>query len=333
MRGGVDGKCGGPGHFAKIYRSGVRWLECATAVGALVPAIDSSRLVRPDRLGLHPLLRLSTCTARYLLSSKVAGLKSIQPTIHTLGPLKRPRGLEKDRLQSLFVKRYASTMGCSHIEECRQVIHELRRVLELPHSTEGTYLSRFLFLTAVLQSQNSGTKGAGLTGGVQQENLWFEMLSDGSTQFVRKPPQGVRPTKDHDYYFNTYPLSHKTIGYRGSGSLALAWSKNPPGGTQRNEFESSMVIVCTRKPNLRGRWSTIGNGIYIIPLPILKEGVVFQSNNKSDSIISADHVVTCMLTAATHGLRIPFKFDPTVGRYRVMSLWHAGSDAIREIRP
>jgi hypothetical protein len=224
-------------------------------------------------------------------------------------------------------------MGTEHLETCRRVIDEFRRVLDLYHPTDGTFLSRLLYLTAVLQSQNSGTKGAGLTGGVQQENLWFEMLADGSTLFRRKPPPGVSPTKDHDYYFNTYPLSHKTIGRAGSGDLALAWSKNPPGGLQRTEFESSMVVVCTRKPSLRGRWSTIGNGIYVIPLPILKDRVVFRSNNKSDSIICADDVIACMTAATAHGLRIPFKFEPSVGRNRVVSLWHAGRDAIREISP
>ena len=223
-------------------------------------------------------------------------------------------------------------MGIDHVELCRRVIEEFRRVLDLPHPTDGTYLSRFLYLTAVLQSQNSGTKGAGLTGGVQQENLWFEMLADGSSRFRRKPPPGVSPTKDHDYYFDSYSLSHKTIGHTGSGVLALSWSKNPPGGVQRTEFESSMVIVCTREPSTRGRWSTIGNGIYVIPLPILKGRVVFQSNNKSDSIIGADDVIACMTAAAVHGLCVPFTFDPSVGRNRVVSLWHAGRDAIREIR-
>lgn len=224
-------------------------------------------------------------------------------------------------------------MGLDHIDQCRRVIAEFQRILELPHPSNGTYLARLLYLTAVLQNQNAGTKGAGLTGGVQQENLWFEMISDGSSRFSRQAPPAVTPTKDHDYYFESYPLSHKTIGRTGSGDLALAWSKNPPGGLQRTEFESSMVIICTRKPSQRGRWSTIGNGIYVIPLPVLKARVVFRSNNKSDSIICADQVIDCMTEAANNGLRFPFRFDPSIGRHRVVSLWHAGEDAIRTVRP
>lgn len=226
-------------------------------------------------------------------------------------------------------------MSFDHLEQCRRVADEFRRVLALPHPTDGNFLARFLKLSAVLLNQNSGTKGAGLTGGVQQENLWFEMIETGSTStggpvFARKPPSGKATTRDYDYHFGEYPLSHKTIGWSGSGDLALAWSKNPPGGVQRTEFESSMVIVCSRKPARRGKWKAVATGIYVIPLPVLTAHVTFKSNNKSDSIIGSNDAIRCMMEATRLGLFTPFTFDPELGRYRTISVWHAGPDAIRE---
>jgi hypothetical protein len=69
---------------------------------------------------------------------------------------------------------------------------------------------------------NAGTKGAGLSGGVAQEKLWREMLADMKAGFTDLPPAGSE-TAEADYYFNGYPLSHKTIGYKSKKpELALA---------------------------------------------------------------------------------------------------------------
>lgn len=228
-------------------------------------------------------------------------------------------------------------MQMDHSGRCQQVIAELSRILALSHTEGGTFLGRFLYLNSVLQNQNSGTKGAGLTGGVQQENLWFEVLdagnrtsSTGATRFTRECPLGIEPTRDYDYYFGDYPLSHKTIGWSGNGMLALAWSKNPEGGLERSEFESSMLIVCSRKPAARGMWSSIATGIYLVPLPVLQTTVTLTSNNKSDSIISTSDAIRCMAIAAEQRLFIPFTYDHEKGRHRFVSLWHSGPEAIRK---
>lgn len=229
-------------------------------------------------------------------------------------------------------------MQIDHSGRCQQVITEIRRILALPHPVGGTFLGRFLYLNSVLQNQYSGTKGAGLTGGVQQESLWFEMLNAGNrttggaaTRFARECPLGVKPTSDYDYYFRDYPLSHKTIGWNGSGELALAWSKNPEGGRQRSKFESSMLIVCSRKPPKRGMWVPIMTGIYLVPLPVLQSKVKLTSNNKSDSIIKSRDTIRCMTAAAEQGLFIPFTYDHEKGRHRFVSLWHSGPKSIRTL--
>jgi len=224
-------------------------------------------------------------------------------------------------------------MSIDHSSECREVIAEIRRVMALPHPIHGTFIGHFLFLCSVLQNQNSGTKGAGLTGGVQQENLWFEMLEDGSKHFQKEPTAGTSPTLDHDYYFRNYPLSHKTIGWGGSGMLALAWSKNPEGVTKRTTFESSMVIVSTRKTAQRGKWVALQTGVFVIPKNILEQNVTLTFNNKSDSIITGDDAIKCMDIAAKLGLFAPFTYDHTTGRHRYLSVWHGGAESVRQQKP
>ena len=219
-----------------------------------------------------------------------------------------------------------------HDDACRGALDEIARVLDCRRIDGTDYLSHFLYLVAVLQSQNSGTKGAGLTGGIEQEKIWIDMLQAGSSAFHRAPPPGTTSTDDYDYYWESYPLSHKTIGWRGNGDLALAWSKNPKGGRQRTRFESSIVVVVTRQPSPRSRsWDGIGQGVYVIPVTALT-GVTLKANNKSDSIFAAEDVRRCLRESRNAGLHLPFSFDPERGRSRCVSIWHAGPDAIRPVQ-
>jgi hypothetical protein len=216
-----------------------------------------------------------------------------------------------------------------HEQKCRGVVDDITNVLLSTRSDGTQFLVHFLHLLAVLYHQNRGKKGAGLTGAVQQEEIWIDMLMDGSESFKRDPPSGLVPPKDYDYYWRDYPLSHKAIGWNGNGLLALAWSKNPVGGLQRTCFESSIVIVNSHKPLGRGKWAGVGSGVYIIPLPLLESTVRLTSNNKSDSIIPADDTLTCLRASRDQGLFIPFHFEPGCGHMRYLSMWHAGLDAVR----
>jgi len=218
-----------------------------------------------------------------------------------------------------------------HRAHCKAIKEVLQAGLDQPCSigdqTE-TRKQRHLFLASVLQNMSAGTKGAGLSGGVAQENLWREMLADMKVGFTDQPPEGSE-TAEADYYFKGYPLSHKTIGYKAKyPSLALAWSKNPPGGLQRTEFTTSMVILNFKPQSQRGKdanWLDARQGAHIIPLPDLKEIVVkFDDNNKTDSLITTEDVGRLIAFSQNNDLSVYFDFDNTVGEGLVLSYWRGG---------
>jgi len=218
-----------------------------------------------------------------------------------------------------------------HRTHCHAIAQVLRMSLEQPCNSGDRGESRkqrLLFLASVLQNMNAGTKGAGLSGGVAQENLWREMLSDMKVGFTNEPLAGVE-TAEADYYFKGYPLSHKTIGYNSKNpSLALAWSKNPPGGLQRTEFTTSMVILSFRPQSQKAKdanWRDARQGAHLIPLPDLKSIVTkFGSNNKTDSLITSEFVGKLIMFSQNNGYSVYFDFDNTVGEGLVLSYWRGG---------
>jgi len=218
-----------------------------------------------------------------------------------------------------------------HLEKCREVKRTIESAIDMPCRLGGggeTRRARLLFLASVLQNMSAGSKGAGLSGGVAQENLWREMLADMDVGFSDTPPPGGA-TKDADYYFKGYPLSHKTLGYNSqSAQLALAWSKNPKEGIQRTEFESSMLILSFRKQRKKSpdqNWNTARQGVHLIPLHILPQIVTeFDDNNKSDSIIKQEYVGQLIAYSQTNSLSVYFDFDYTLGEPYVLSYWRNG---------
>jgi hypothetical protein len=219
-----------------------------------------------------------------------------------------------------------------HRAHCKAIKDVLQSGLNMPctlgDQTE-TRKQRLLFLASVLQNMNAGTKGAGLSGGVAQENLWREMLSDMKIGFTDKPPEGSE-TAEADYYFKGYPLSHKTIGYKAANpALALAWSKNPPGGLQRTEFTTSMVLLNFKPQNQRSKdanWRDARQGAHIIPLPELREIVDrFGSNNKTDSLITTEYVGRLIAFSQANGYSVYFDYDNSVGEGLFLSYWRGGT--------
>ena len=219
-----------------------------------------------------------------------------------------------------------------HRDHCKAIKDVLQSGLNMPctigDQTE-TRKQRLLFLASVLQNMNAGTKGAGLSGGVAQENLWREMLSDMKIGFTDQPPEGSE-TAEADYYFKGYPLSHKTIGYKATNpALALAWSKNPPGGLQRTEFTTSMVLLNFKPQNHRSKdanWRDARQGAHIIPLPELSEIVDrLGSNNKTDSLITTEYVGRLIAFSQANGYSVYFEYDNSVGEGLFLSYWRGGT--------
>ena len=219
-----------------------------------------------------------------------------------------------------------------HRAHCRVIKDVLQAGLNQPctlgDQTE-TRKQRLLFLASVLQNMSAGTKGAGLSGGVAQENLWREMLADMKVGFTDQAPAGSE-TAEADYYFKGYPLSHKTIGYKAKNpALALAWSKNPPGGLQRTEFSTSMVLLNYKPQTQRAKdtnWRDARQGAHIIPLPDLREIVVeFDDNNKTDSLITSEYVGKLIAFSQSNNLSVYFDFDNTVGEGLILSYWRGGT--------
>jgi hypothetical protein len=219
-----------------------------------------------------------------------------------------------------------------HRAHCKAIKDVLQAGLDQPctlgDQTE-TRKQRLLFLASVLQNMGAGTKGAGLSGGVAQENLWREMLADMKVGFTDQPLEGSE-TAEADYYFKGYPLSHKTIGYKAKNpALALAWSKNPPGGLQRTEFTTSMVLLNYKPQTQRAKdanWRDARQGAHIIPLPDLREIVVeFDDNNKTDSLITSEYVGKLIAFSQSNNLSVYFDFDNTVGEGLILSYWRGGT--------
>jgi hypothetical protein len=219
-------------------------------------------------------------------------------------------------------------MSMDHVFKCREVLQAVSTVLRAQSDDGVTNEQKLCRLSSVLQNQNSGTRGAGLTGGQLQEALWVGMLTLGDRRFAARSPSAV--VTDADYYFNDYPISHKTIGWAGSGALALAWSKNPPGGIQRTEFKASMAIALTHRPAIRGQWEGIENGYYLVPLDYLAANIQLSSNNKTDSLIDTRYVLDAMRYAASQSLMIPLTYDHEWGKGKVLSTWRVGLKAVSD---
>ncbi|RLS91287.1 MAG: hypothetical protein DWI10_06620 [Planctomycetota bacterium] len=208
-----------------------------------------------------------------------------------------------------------------HIEQCKLIASAVNDVwMKLGPSNEPLAL-RFAHLASVLMLQNAGKQGAGLTGGQQQESLFRDMLVSSDSRFVEMSAGGI---KDADYYFENYPLSHKTIGFSGSGDLALAWSKNGPTGLMRNEFLASMVIMSFRDPLSSGALKGQPQGAYVIPLDYLRTNIQFTSNNKTDSLISAKQIASAMAYARQSRLFVPLMYRHRAGAGVRVSLWRSG---------
>jgi hypothetical protein len=205
--------------------------------------------------------------------------------------------------------------------------NEVKRILKLPLPDGDSCESRLCFLSSVLQNQGKGKPGAGLTGGILQESLWKDMFFSQSPDRFSEPEE-----KDADYCFDGVPLSHKTIGWSGTGDLALHWSKNPASGLQRTQFNSSMVIACTRRPMARGVWEGLEMGLYVIPVDWLKENVELSNNNKTTALIKTKYTREGMRYACNAGLHVALHYDHFAGVDHSLSFWTLGRSAAVRFR-
>ena len=214
-----------------------------------------------------------------------------------------------------------------HMKSCLEAIRTVRIILNTKNQENLKNEEIICRLSSVLSNQSAGQNGAGLTGGQQQESLWVDMLTSANLGFTH---ESEFATGDADYYFEHYPISHKTIGWNGTGDLALAWSKNPPGGLQRTEFKSSMAIALTRKSS-GGKWDNMKNGYYIVPLDYLQGHISFSSNNKTDSLIKADQVIAAIKYSCSLELTVPLPYNHEWGKGKHLSYWGAGLKSITQI--
>lgn len=228
----------------------------------------------------------------------------------------------------------------NHTEICNKIIDEVQKILDSPNQTKSEQSNNdvLCYLSSILVHQTAGKPGAGLTGGMLQESLWVDMLTAGP-HFSSSPESPSNAMIDADYYFDDYPISHKTIGPRnwnGTGSpplsgsdLALAWSKNPEGGVQRLKFNASIAIAYTghRNPSSKSQWGKLEHGYYMIPLDWL-DNITLKSNNKTDSLISKSDVLTLMIKAKEKSLFAKLDFDYFRGKPYKLSYFKLGLDGI-----
>jgi hypothetical protein len=223
-----------------------------------------------------------------------------------------------DQFDSLL----GAIMSDHHLARCTSVATAIKTIWASLGPDGVAYGVRLARLASVIAHANSGQQGAGLTAGVQQESLFKDMLFYADRRFR---PASAETTIDADYVFDGYPLSHKTIGATGSGDLALAWSKNPAGGVQRNHFAASMVVMSFRAPSNRGKWVGLDTGAYVIPADYLQATVVLSSNNKTDSLISSRYVTQAMRHARDIGCMVPLVYHHSISVGVRLSLWQSGA--------
>jgi hypothetical protein len=207
-------------------------------------------------------------------------------------------------------------------DECRSIIKELESVLKSEYKNGQTVLDHYLFLSSVIENQENKVAMAKAT---DREVLFKEMMRSRIVGFDLKPTD-VPIAKDSDYYINGINVSYKTVGYSSpSPQFALAWSKNKPGGIQRF-FESHMMISSFKEPCGKRctKWVGIQQGFYMVPLGTLKKIVnQFGSNNKTDTLITSNHVEDLIRWAYDNGFHIPFKYDHSAGAKYYLPVWDA----------
>jgi len=219
------------------------------------------------------------------------------------------------------------------LQTCLKLRDFLRVELDkncLSGDTNESRRSRFVRLATLLQNMNAGENGGGLSGALACEKVWVELLKDINLEHAKF---SFNPSEaDADYTFNGKAFSHKTIGLRNKcADLALAWSKNNPGGVKR-KFQSAMAIISFRPANQKSRtefWQSAKTGLYIIPLDLLRKTVrKFKKNNKTSTLIPSIKVAKLMECAAKDCLFLPIEINPSEWKDHELSYWKAASACV-----
>ncbi len=222
-------------------------------------------------------------------------------------------------------------MQSADIRCCVVIIEAIGEILDAPCLEDSSVPNKvkLVQLCSVVRNQGAKTRGAGLRGGLLVEELWTGML------FEAKPDQfqKIGEPADADYAFRATPtdayapISHKTIGYLGSGDLALAWSKNP-SGQNKSDFKSNVGILFFRKSPQRAskKFSGLKNGFYLVPASYMNTHVSGQlgSNNKTDSLISAQQTEAAMREALKNDCFIELPYDDNWGVGKAIDPWPKG---------
>ncbi len=226
-------------------------------------------------------------------------------------------------------------MSMTDVECCVVIVKAIREVLEAPSLEDKkiTNLVKLVRLSSVVRNQGADTRGAGLRGGSLVEELWTGMLFEAKPQHFHT----VSAPADADYAFRAHssgtsePISHKTIGFKGTGDLALAWSKNP-SGENKSEFDAHVGILYFRKPAKVSskRFAGLKNGFYLVPLGYMKANVSgnLGSNNKTDSLIRPFQTEAAMREAVRNGCFVEIPYDDAWGHGKKIDPWPKGLASI-----
>ena len=226
-------------------------------------------------------------------------------------------------------------MSMTDVKCCVVIVRKIRDVLEAPCLEDSSITNsiKLVRLISVLRNQEANTQGAGLRGGSLVEELWKGML------FEVQCRRFIRPDKqDADYSFKpkqkrapSISVSHKTIGFNGSGELALAWSKNQ-NGKNKSTFDSHFGVLFFRKPaeGRAKRFKDLKNGFYLVPKDYMNANVSgnLGSNNKTDSLIRAFQTEAAMREAVRIGCFVEIPYDDAWGHGKKIDPWPKGLASI-----
>jgi hypothetical protein len=200
-------------------------------------------------------------------------------------------------------------------DSCQELINELEKILN-----KNGNKKKLMEMESVLQNMYQGKPGAGLTSAARREALWIDFFASES-KLISRPQSNL--CFDADYYFKGIPFSHKEIGWRGPGDLAISWSKNPQGGKKRINFDASMVLIFLKKH--KKRKVSPKHGIYIIPVETLNDVLSpkLTANNKTDSLIKYANLETILNQYHQDQSRlfIPLDYSHEFGEGKYISDW------------
>ena len=168
--------------------------------------------------------------------------------------------------------------------------------------------------------------GAGLSGGTLTDMFITAFLSDKIAGFEK------HHEREGDCMVNAHKFSLKKIN--GNSTIALDWSKNGENSSERERFNTDMIIInlkteqwwkkgplkATADENAAGFYSkTLKAGIYFISHTYCKSNICLTSNNKSDTLIENIPLYKMLMQSIADNMVVEFPTEFPVIPFNILN--------------